>query len=221
MSCPVNLFTQSVDYFLRICLQDIPHHDHHFCGTPLGFVIFYLFLPSMRYATLGFGVQRRWRRRRRGRLLSVLSVVVGGQECPPSVNSCSGEAGSLGELCESQIFIPSILFIHVEFLIRAFGTFPPLFAFLSDLCERPFLIRAHQCNPWFLFSQFLIGAPRRLSPIEHLAFSARVPPLLRLLCSLWLFPEWPLAKHAAGSIIVYKHFFGDLLSQPERSASHH
>ena len=32
-----------------------------FCGTPLGFVIFYLFLPSVRYATLGFGVQRRWR----------------------------------------------------------------------------------------------------------------------------------------------------------------
>ncbi len=26
------------------------------CGTPLGFVIYYPFLPSVRYATLGFGV---------------------------------------------------------------------------------------------------------------------------------------------------------------------
>ncbi len=26
------------------------------CGTPLGFVIFYPFQPSVRYATLGFGV---------------------------------------------------------------------------------------------------------------------------------------------------------------------
>ncbi len=53
---PVNLFTPLTDFFLRICLQDIRHHDHHVCGTPLGFVIFYLFLPSVRYATLGFGV---------------------------------------------------------------------------------------------------------------------------------------------------------------------
>ena len=27
------------------------------CGTPLGFVVCYPFLPSVRYATLGFGVE--------------------------------------------------------------------------------------------------------------------------------------------------------------------
>ena len=48
--------------------------------NPVGVRNFFLFLPSVRCVTLGFGVQRRWRRRRLGR--------GGGQECPPSVNSC-------------------------------------------------------------------------------------------------------------------------------------
>ena len=39
-----------------------------FLWNPVGVRNFFLFLPSVRYATLGFGVQRRWRRRKARRL---------------------------------------------------------------------------------------------------------------------------------------------------------
>ncbi len=81
--------------------------------NPVGVRNFFLFLPSVRYATLGFGVQRRWRRRRLGR--------GEGQECPPSVNSCSGKAGALsvlGEFCESPSSFSSISVLSVVVYFR-------------------------------------------------------------------------------------------------------
>ena len=130
-----------------------------FLWNPVGVRNFFLFLPSVRYATLGFGVQRRWR-----------------------YKQLKGPGG--GTILHDTGGLPPLLSITVTIMITinlsTFSLSLPFVPFLSalgELCESKFFSTLNRSRS----RSRLISAPLTFSLLPSSYF------LLPFLPSLWWF----------------------------------